>query len=248
MITPTPNVPIENKKAEQALTASQYSNTPIRGVVLTACFAFVLLMLSRWVDAPLALMIDQHVTPAVNQVFRTIGRLGKSDMYIIAALIVYIVSLIGLHRGWLCPLKAGFDRLARCAMLVVATMAIGGLITLVLKKVVARARPEVLIEQGYYGLVEPLTKGGAYNSFPSSHTLTAFGVAAAIGEIAPRWRVPALLVATLVAVSRLINRAHFLTDVLAAAAIAIFVAHALAPYILDNRRQWMLYPFWRKTT
>jgi len=234
------------KATDSAPVVRHFSPQPIRAACLTATFALILLLLSRWVDAPLTVMINEHVSPALNDVFHTIGLLGKSDMYIFAALFLYVIGLIGLHRGWVCPFRVSFENIARGAMLVLTTMAVGGLITLVLKKVVARARPKLLFEQDLYGLVAPFTKGGAYNSFPSSHTLTAFAVAAAISVISPRWRVPALFVATLVGVSRLINRAHYLSDVLAAAAIGIFVAYALAPYVLDTRRQWMLRPFWKK--
>lgn len=220
---------------------NEFPNRPFRGVLLTACFALLLLLMSRWVDLPLTVAIEKHVSPVVNNVFDYIGKLGDSEMYIFAALFVYVVSLVGMRRGWVCPVSVGFERLARYGALVLSVMAVGGLITLVLKKVVARARPEVWLEDGWYGLVAPFTKGSDYNSFPSSHTLTAFAVAAALGEIAPRWRIPALLVATLVAVSRVINRDHYLSDVIAAAAIGIFVAHFLAPYVLDSRRRWMFF-------
>jgi len=213
---------------------------------LTACLALLLLLMSRWVDQPLTRAIEKHVPPTVNEVFDYIGFLGDSEMYLIAALILYVGSLIGLRRGWACPVRMGFERLARYGMLVLSSMAVGGLITLVLKKLVARTRPEVLLEDGWHGLVAPFTSGHDYSSFPSSHTLTAFAVAAALGEIAPRWRMPALLIASLVAISRVINRDHFLSDVTAAAAIGIMVAHYIAPYVLDTRHTWMLRAFWRK--
>jgi len=225
---------------------AHFPRRPFRGVLLTSCLALLLLLMSRWVDLPLAWAIEKHMPPVVNEVFDYIGYLGDSELYILPALFVYVAALVGIRRGWTCPVRAGFERLARYGMLVVSTMAVGGLITLVLKKLVARARPEVLFEQGWYGLVEPFTKGHDYTSFPSSHTLTAFAVAAAIGEIAPRWRMPALFLAALVAISRVINRDHFLSDVTAAAAIGIMVAHYLAPYVLDEQRRWMLRRPWRK--
>src|SRR5690606_39973655 len=84
------------------------------------------------------------------------------------------------------------------SMLLLGTMAIGGLVTLALKRIVARARPDLLLEQGLHGLGAPFA-GEPYDSFPSSHTLTAFAVAAVIGHIAPRWRLPVLALAAVVA-------------------------------------------------
>ncbi|MBO9354980.1 phosphatase PAP2 family protein [Bordetella petrii] len=226
------------------LSMPAISPRPFRGVALTVSFAVVLLLMSRWVDVPLTRAIERYVPEQVNEVFEQIGDLGDSEGYILAGLLVYAVSLFGLRRGWACPVRAGFERLARYSMLLLATMSIGGLITLLLKKLVSRARPEVLLEQGWHGLGVPFA-GDPYDSFPSSHTLTAFAVAAVIGEIAPRWRLPMLAVAAVVATSRVINRDHFLSDVTAAAFIGIMVAHYLAPYILGEGYRWMLRTPWR---
>ncbi|MCD0505862.1 phosphatase PAP2 family protein [Bordetella petrii] len=220
-----------------------HSSRPFRGVALTACFAVVLLLMSRWIDQPLTHAIERYVPESVNEVFNQIGDLGDSEGYILAGLLVYVLSLVGMRRGWTCPVRVGFEQLARYSMLLLGTMAIGGLITLVLKKIVARTRPEVLLEQGWHGLGVPFA-GDPFDSFPSSHTLTAFAVAAVIGEIAPRWRMPVMLLAALVAISRVINRDHFLSDVTTAAFIGIMVAHYLAPYILAERYRWMLRAPW----
>ncbi|WP_459615279.1 phosphatase PAP2 family protein [Bordetella sp. 2513F-2] len=215
-----------------------------RAVVLTAGFAVLLLMMSRWVDQPLAHALSRHVAPWVDAVFDRISDIGDSERYVIAALLLYVVSLVGLRRGWACPLQAGYEKLARYAVLLMGTMAIGGLITLLLKKVVSRARPEELFERGFHGLAVPFS-GDPYDSFPSSHTLTAFAVAAVLAEIAPRWRWPVLAVAVLVALSRVINLDHYLSDVTASAFIGIAVAHYLAPHVLNEERRWMLRAPWR---
>lgn len=56
-------------------------------------------------------------------------------------------------------------------------------------------------------------------SFPSGHTIVAFAVALSVGSFYPVW-LPALLVAALlIAMSRIILGMHFLSDVVAGAAI-----------------------------
>ena len=224
--------------------ARTFAPRPCRGVALTVCFAVVLLLMSRWVDLPLTYAIERHVSEQVNDVFEQIGDLGDTATYVWAGLLLYAVSLVGIRRGWACPLKAGFEQLARYSMLLLGTMTIGGLVTLALKRIVARARPDLLLEQGLHGLGAPFA-GEPYDSFPSSHTLTAFAVAAVIGHIAPRWRLPVLALAAVVAASRVINRDHFLSDVTAAAFIGIMVAHYLAPYILGSQYRWMFRTPWR---
>ncbi|WP_227746493.1 phosphatase PAP2 family protein [Bordetella bronchiseptica] len=140
--------------------------------------------------------------------------------------------------GWTC------EKIARAGMLLLATLTAGGLATWVLKNVVARARPEVLLDDGIYGMGR-MFAGNPFNSFPSSHTQTAFAVAAVLGILAPRWRWPALALAALVAISRVINRDHYLSDVCAAALIAVVAAYAIKPYVLSPRYTWPLRAPWR---
>ncbi len=135
------------------------------------------------------------------------------------------------------------DKDARRVML--STMAVGGLVVLVLKRSVARARPELFFEKGIYGLGESFSRVQLYNSFPSSHTYAAFAVAVTLGILAPRWRWVFLLLAVLVAMSRLVNLDHYLSDVMTAAGIAVLVGHVLAPRVLGAGYQWPLRAPWR---
>ncbi|MNT56643.1 PAP2 superfamily protein [compost metagenome] len=116
---------------------------------------------------------------------------------------------------------------------------------LVLKRSVARARPELFFEQGIYGLGESFSRVQHFNSFPSSHTYAAFAVAVVLGILAPRGRWVFLLLAVLVAASRLVNLDHYLSDVMTAAGIAVLVGHVLAPRVLGRKYQWPLRAPWR---
>jgi undecaprenyl-diphosphatase len=60
-------------------------------------------------------------------------------------------------------------------------------------------------------------------SFPSGHSITAFGIAVAIGLFYPYLQVCLLVVALLIASSRIILGMHFLSDVLAGSAIGIAI-------------------------
>lgn len=198
-----------------------------------------------WIDLPLAIWIRQSVSDGVNQSFEWIGELGESGRYIGVALAFYIVGLVGLARGWGNPVRMSFASMARGSLLMLSTMAVGGLIVLILKRSVARARPELFFEKGIYGLGESFSRAQQFNSFPSSHTYAAFAVAVVVGILAPRWRWAFLSLGALVAVSRLVNLDHYLSDVMTAAGIAIAVGHLLAPRILSSRYQWPLRAPWR---
>lgn len=249
----TPNLPIPPvsvagaESAAGAPAAGSWRNpfSPLTWVLLGCALALAAGASALWIDLPLAVWIKQSVTENVNESFEWVGELGESGRYIGVALAFYVIGLIGLARGWRNPMRMSYASMARGSLLMLSTMAVGGLVVLVLKRSVARARPELYFEQGVYGLGESFSRSQLFNSFPSSHTYAAFAVAVVLGILAPRWRWVFLLLAALVAVSRLVNLDHYLSDVMTAAGIAVLVGHMLAPRVLDGRYQWPLRAPWR---
>lgn len=218
--------------------------SPLTWLLLGGGLALLIAASALWVDLPLAMWIKRSVSDGVNESFEWIGEMGESGPYIGVALAFYVIGLVGLARGWRNPVRMSYSSMARGSLLMLATMAVGGLVVLVLKRGVARARPEMFFEKGIYGLGESFSRAHAFNSFPSSHTYAAFAVAVTLGILAPRWRWVFLLLAALVAMSRLVNLDHYLSDVMAAAGIAVFVGNWLAPRVLNSRYQWPLRAPW----
>ena len=97
-------------------------------------------------------------------------------------------------------------------------MAVGGLVVLVLKRG-WRARPELYFEQGIYGMGETFSRAQLFNLSVQPHLCGVFR-GRGVGILAPRWRWAFLSLAALVAVSRLVNLDHYLSDVMTAAGIA----------------------------
>jgi membrane-associated phospholipid phosphatase len=63
-----------------------------------------------------------------------------------------------------------------------------------------------------------------YQSFPSGHTATSVAAAVILGTLLPRWRRGFTAFAVLIAASRLVLDAHFLSDVLAGAMVGYLSA------------------------
>lgn len=133
-----------------------------------------------------------------------------------------------------------WQRLFLIAM--VASTLAGGLVN-TLRLTTGRTRPRVspAIAQAWYG---PYHEGewyigkSEYNSFPSGHTATAIAFAAIIFFGSPGWGIAALLLALLVACSRLLLGAHHLSDLIAATLIAWSVA-----WLVWHSRE---HPFWER--
>ena len=89
-----------------------------------------------------------------------------------------------------------------------------------LKNIVARIRPYDMVE------VEVLVKHLSDFSFPSGHTLVSFNAAIALHHYHRKWGVAALVLATVIALSRLYLFVHYPTDVLAGFLLALGIAVA----------------------
>ncbi|MFA4914853.1 MAG: phosphatase PAP2 family protein [Burkholderiaceae bacterium] len=216
-----------------------------RWAMLAVMLMAMITVLFFFVDMPLARTLHVSSTPWVFAVFNVIDELGSSELYLAPALVLYVWALLAARRGWTLPLGRDADRVARGSLFVILTMALGGIVTVLLKNLVARARPELLIEQGLYGFGTAFARAHEFDSFPSSHTQAAFAAAAALAILAPRLRVPLMLLACSVATARVVNLDHYLSDVLGAAFIALSSAAFLAPRILNADSGWPLRTPWR---
>ena len=104
-----------------------------------------------------------------------------------------------------------------------------------IKRIVMRTRPYVLEES-----LTVLTHLPSDWSFPSGHAGAGFAVAWAMFLVMPRkWGVPAVIVAALVALSRVYVGVHYPTDVIAGTVlgmIAAYIAKAAAQKMFANKK------------
>jgi membrane-associated phospholipid phosphatase len=137
---------------------------------------------------------------------------GRRAEYISAAL---IIGGIAAHHDDV--RDAGRDSLE-------AEIIAGGIVTPLLKRAFGRARP--IQEQGAHSF-HPFNT--TYQSFPSGHATNAFAFATAIAGHYDGWVVPTIVysLASGVAMSRVNDRAHFPSDVLAGALIGRGIAKSI---------------------
>jgi membrane-associated phospholipid phosphatase len=177
-----------------------------------------------FVDAQLAAWFHVHATPLFTQFMLVVSNLQGILAMSIYALLFGIFLLRKKQRYWLFALALAVPG--------------GMLLNVMMKQIFNRARP---------GFTDPLVTLTTY-SFPSGHVAGAtlfYGVFAAylIIHISKwRWRIAvvvmAILLVTLVALSRLYLGAHYLSDVLAAAAegVAWLALCLTITHILWQRR------------
>lgn len=144
------------------------------------------------------LMFIQEVirNPVLTPVMKIITSLGNSGMIWIIITAVLLIPKQTRKTGWL----------SACALL--ASLLINNIL---LKNLVARVRPYYAVE----GLL-PLVRKPREFSFPSGHAGSSFASAWVLYRRLPKkYGVPALVLAILIAFSRLYVGVHYPTDVLA---------------------------------
>jgi undecaprenyl-diphosphatase len=140
------------------------------------------------------------VTPAMKWI---------SDLHNVVFVVVAIAVSISLRR--LAPI-----------VMTVVTMVIAGQLGAALKNAFDRPRPPIADHH-----VHALVALPASSSMPSGHALTSFACAVVLGAFVPRLRVPLLLFAGLVAVSRTYLGVHYPSDVIVGAGVGIALGLAL---------------------
>jgi undecaprenyl-diphosphatase len=105
--------------------------------------------------------------------------------------------------------------------------ALGVAIFLRLKKAAGRLRPCAFEPHCWATLLPP-----DQFSFPSGHTITAFAVTVSLGRFYPELSSGLLFCALCVAASRILLGMHFLSDVIAGAAIGMLLAYGTTGLVL----------------
>ena len=157
-------------------------------------------------DGQILIWIQNHLhADWLNPIMRAITSLGNAGAF----WILLAAALLLFRR----TLKIGLA----CAI----SIAIGALITnLILKNWVARVRPYEAMEA-----LSILVGRPRDFSFPSGHATASFaGAWAVFRNTKSRWRWGALILAILIALSRLYVGVHYPTDVLAGTAIGLLSA------------------------
>lgn len=159
--------------------------------------------------------------PVTHLILETIKLPGWFPFSLCIALIVGLLH----QRRWLAGLP------------IVASGIIVGLLYSVLKWMVGRHRPD----HGVHPFrLTPFAKGfaGLWREkslcFPSGHSSLAFATAVTLAVVLPRWRALFFVIALCTAAERVVENAHYLSDVVAGAGLGAVIGTSIARSILGK--------------
>ena len=167
-------------------------------------------------DLPLAILADEW---DFRGEFAQVIRLSEAFGYGGAVVLIILLAAMLDTRRW------------RVVPWLAATSISAGLLADVVKLCIARTRPRWADLDGFCSdtfrswlpvLDEALRDDHQVQSFPSAHTATAIGLAIALSVLYPRGRWIFFVLAVLAGVQRIDSQSHFLSDVLAGAAVGCF--------------------------
>ena len=156
-------------------------------------------------EANIVLWIQENLRFGfLTPIMKTITALGNAGIYWIVLTLFLLVFKKTRKIGLCCALALIFDLLV---------------VNIAVKPLVARVRPYVTLPE-----IVPLGHLSKDFSFPSGHSAASFACAWALFRTAKRkWGVASLVLAFLIAISRLYVGVHYPTDVIVGIAIGIFV-------------------------
>jgi membrane-associated phospholipid phosphatase len=168
------------------------------------------------IDLPLATYCKHDLPPTIKQLSEYISDSGN---FILVGLV--IAALIAKYR-----LKS--DRLLRLLLFPVICFLLAGLVANILKPIFGRWRPKAYFEMdGAYGF-EPFSGiNYLHAAFPSGHSFSIMALMAGLAICFPKCRIPCFLIAGLIGFSRVLLKAHYVSDVLAGLVLGYIFAHCL---------------------
>jgi len=172
------------------------------------------------IDRQAAHFIYDHVSARSHKFLDSITHYAKAGHWLAAAIIALAGAAIARHFGYQ---GKDLSLVFTYSLAFIASLTIGSAILHGIKLVLCRRRPRDDMEMGLYGFM-PLTFNLNYNSFPSGHALTIACVAVIFTCVWPMLWPIWFSVAMVLAVTRALLTAHFVSDVLIGAGIGLIAA------------------------
>jgi membrane-associated phospholipid phosphatase len=209
-----------------ALGRAAFRSSAVRLVFATTAVLILVAISIHRVDRPLALFFHAR-DPDLRALFDLTGRLGLTYGYLTA----FGLAFVALHWSGALPRLQPIARRMRAFSAIPAflflSIAASGIVVDVLKFLFGRTRPKLLFgygvdEFGWIGLRPD------HWSFPSGHSATIVALMTALWFLWPQHVLFYILVAAIVSLSRVAVGAHYLSDVLGGALIAVLTTWGTA--------------------
>ena len=175
----------------------------------------------------------------VHAAFAFVTDFGKSGWFLVPTGLVLLVIAAAASPALTLLSRFVLAAIAVRAGFLFAAIAVPSLFATIIKRLIGRARPFVGNEADPF-LYLPVSWPAAYASMPSGHAATAFAAAVAVALVWPRLRWPMLVYAVIIAASRVVLDAHYLSDVIVGAFVGSIGALMVRDWFARRRLGFMV--------
>jgi membrane-associated phospholipid phosphatase len=184
--------------------------------------AVIVLVAAFFLDQSSAAWINAHSSPELRDVMRMVSRVGDWPAHAMAGATGIAIALAVGSKVWM-----------RIFIAMLVALALAGVTTRAIKIATGRARPSVKTEARWSGP----QFSSKYHAFPSGHTASSTAFFVTLFLARKKLGAPLLLIPILIAMSRMIVGAHYLSDVTFAAIVGVISALLAARWLSISNRQ-----------
>ena len=205
-------------KTEAEITRAQPRKIWIALVVV----AVIALTAAFLLDQATANWINTHSSPELKQMMRMVSRVGDWPAHAMAGATGIAIAFAVGSKVWM-----------RIFIAMLVALALAGVTARAIKIATGRARPSVKTEAHWNGP----QFSSKYHAFPSGHTASSTAFFVTLFLARKKLGAPLLLIPILIAMSRMIVGAHYLSDVTFAAIVGVISALLAARWLSISNRQ-----------
>ena len=187
-------------------------------VIYYIILLIVSILLFNFFDKKIAILIKEN-NNSIKDIFNYITYFGKGELYLVPPLIIYFIY------------KNKNKNRATASLILFNAVLFSGIFVNLLKVIFARYRPRML-DSGEYGF-SWFDFGHSVASFPSGHSATALSAFVVFALIIPKFRNLFIFVGIIIALSRIVVGAHYLSDVIVGGIIG--ASFALTIYNMQKK-------------
>ena len=189
----------------------------VRRWLIIIALVVIAIVAAFFADHAVAAWMAAHSPVSLRRFMEVVSRVGDWPAHVVLGVILVTIAWFSGSKRW-----------ARIFVAMLIACALAGVVARAGKIAIGRPRPSVYSEQTWNG---PSLRA-KFNAFPSGHTAssTAFFVTILF---AAGWRIatPFLLIPLLIALSRMIVAAHYLSDVVGGLAVGTITALLVADWM-----------------
>ena len=184
--------------------------------IALAAVALIAMVAAFFLDHAVAAWMGAHSSPELKRVMQIVSRVGDWPAHFVAGLIGIGVAFLSKSKAWV-----------RIFLAMLIALAIAGATGRVVKFATGRARPSIKTEVHWNGP----RFSSKYHAFPSGHVAASTAFFATLFLARKKIGAPLLLVPILIALSRIVVGAHYLSDITFAAILGVICAIVAAHWL-----------------